>query len=197
MINRIYQIIEVAKDDDVLSKIYDIIMMITIILSIIPLCFYKQSHIFLLLDKITVSIFIVDYFLRIITADKEKKRGVISYFLYPFKPIALIDLLAIIPSFIPINSAFKALKMLRLCRTFRLFKAIRYSKNIHIIVNVFKHEKDQLITVFALAVIYIFTTALIAFFPSRTQNFRNIFQGNLLVYCFTNNCWLWRHLSII
>ena len=39
MKKRIYEIIEVSKEDDTTSHIYDLVMMFTIFMSIIPLAF--------------------------------------------------------------------------------------------------------------------------------------------------------------
>lgn len=68
MRKRVYEIIELAPDDKV-SMAYDIVMMIMILISIIPLAFLKSYPVFVIIDKVTVSIFIIDYLLRLITAD--------------------------------------------------------------------------------------------------------------------------------
>jgi len=78
--------------------------------------------------------------------------------------MAIIDLLAILPSLIAVNGALRTLKIFRLLRTlrvFRVFKAIRYSKSISIIIEVFKKQKESLIVVGALAVGYILVSALV------------------------------------
>ena len=131
---RIYEIIEVSEDNDKLSSIYDIIMMISIIISIIPLCTHENYFVFGIIDKVTVIIFIGDYILRILTADKKLRRGALSFFLYPFTPMALVDLLSILPSLTVLAKGYRLLKIFRLLRTFkvfRVFKAFRYSKNIN------------------------------------------------------------------
>jgi len=49
-------------------------------------------------------VFIIDYILRWITADyKLEKREILSFIRYPFTPMALIDLLSILPSLTIIN----------------------------------------------------------------------------------------------
>lgn len=63
MKTRIYEIIEVSKEDDIASHIYDLFMMITIFISIIPLAFKQETQLFTTLDLITVIIFIIDYLL--------------------------------------------------------------------------------------------------------------------------------------
>lgn len=166
MRKRIYEIIEVAEGEDKSSQIYDILMIISIVLSIVPLAFKESNVCFLAIDKITVCIFIIDYLLRIITADKKLNEGIVSFVKYPFTPMAVIDLISILPSVMYINSSLKLLRLFRLLRAFRVFrvfKAFRYSKNIRIIINVFKKQRDALTIVGVLAIGYIFTTALVIF----------------------------------
>ena len=61
MRKRLYEIIEVSQNNDRLSSAYDIIMMITIVVSIIPLAFKSTYAVFGYVDLVTTSIFIVDY----------------------------------------------------------------------------------------------------------------------------------------
>ena len=60
MKKRIYEIIEVSKEDDITSHIYDLVMMFTIFMSIIPLAFKQETKLFTTLHLI----FIIDYLLR-------------------------------------------------------------------------------------------------------------------------------------
>ena len=179
MRRRIFEIIEVAGDSDRASRVYDIFMMITIILSLIPLCFKEQTLALTVIDDVTVCIFIVDYILRLSTADYKLKRGAVSFLRYPFTPMAIIDLLCILPSITAVNNAFKVLKIFRLLRTFRVFrafKAFRYSKNVDVIVRVFRKQKDSLIVVCWLAVAYILISALIIF-NAEPETFGNFFDA--------------------
>lgn len=164
MRKRIFQIIEVAEDNDVLSKIYDVTMMIVIILSLIPIALKSTGGAIGIIDVATTVIFIIDYILRLITADFKLEKGGKSFALYPFTLMAIIDLISILPAMVAINSAFRILKVLRLLRTlrvFRVFKVIRYSKSITIIINVFKKQKESLLVVCGLAVGYILVSALV------------------------------------
>lgn len=180
MRKRIYEIIEVSKDNDLVSKIYDIFMMVVIFASLIPLAFKEQTTVFLWLDKITVMIFIVDYLLRLITADyKLNSKGKAAILIYPFTPMAIIDLLSILPSMTILNSGFKLLKIFRLLRTFRVFrvfKAVRYSKNIMLILSVLKRQKDSLLVVLWLALAYVLVSALVIF-NVEPQTFDSFFDA--------------------
>ena len=113
-----------------------------------------------------MTIFIADYILRLLTADFKLRKGEFSFIKYPFTFMAIVDLLSILPSLIMMNGAFRVLKVFRLLRTFRVFrvfKAFRYSKNIQIIVSVFRKQKDSLLIVGCLAVGYIIISAMIVF----------------------------------
>ena len=80
MRKRLFEIIEVGSDDDKQSQAYDFFMMLTIIVSIIPLWTHSSVPAFNIIDKVTVTIFIVDYLLRLITADIKLQRGVNFFF---------------------------------------------------------------------------------------------------------------------
>jgi len=170
---RIFEIIEVAQEGDRLSDLYDSFMLLTIIISIIPLAFKQSYQFFEVTDSITVVIFMIDYILRWLTADyKLQKKAVSSFVKYPFTPWAIIDLVSILPSLTALNSGFKLLRLFRVVRTvrvmralrvFRIFKAMRYSKSFDIIMDVLKRSKDALIAVMALAAGYVLISALIIF----------------------------------
>lgn len=165
MRKRIFEIIEASKDNDVWSRVYDIFMIVVIIASLVPLAFKTEYEAFFIIDKICVVIFIIDYILRLITADyKFNKKGIGSFLRYPFTFAALIDLISILPSITVLNSGFKVLRVMRMVRAvrvLRVFKAARYSKSIQIIARVFQSSKAPLAAVGTLAIIYVFASAMV------------------------------------
>ena len=180
MRKRIFEIIEVADDGDKLSRIYDWFMIAVIIISIIPLTMKTPGYVWQFIDKVCVAIFIIDYVLRLITADyKFDSSSVFSFARYPFSPMAIIDLVSILPSFILINKGFKLLRLLRMARAlrvFRVFRALRYSKSFEIIISVIKRSKDSLIAVCILAIAYIVISALVVF-NVEPESFDNFFEA--------------------
>lgn len=179
MRRRIFEIIEASDGNDKLSSIYDWFMIIVIVASLIPLAYKTTYQSFAIIDQITVLVFIVDYILRLITADLKLKKNALSFALYPITPMAIIDLLSILPSFIVINQGLKLLKIFRLLRAFKVFrtlKFIRYSNNIQTIINVLKKQKRVLISVAVLASAYILVSALIVF-NVEPESFKNFFDA--------------------
>lgn len=168
---RIFQIIEVGDDEDIPSKVYDFFMMAVIIISLVPLFFKSEPSFFLVTDYITAGIFVIDYLLRLMTADfkleeRHYRYRAFSFVRYPFTLLAIIDLVSILPTFAAFHPALKALKVFRLLRTFkvfRIFKGFRYSKTFEMIYKVIKEHRQSLLAVCGLAIGYIIIVALVMF----------------------------------
>jgi voltage-gated potassium channel len=172
-------VIDAVDDDSKLSAAYDFLMMSAIIISIIPLAFKNTNIIFQWIDYITVAIFILDYILRLITADYKLGKSVSSFFIYPFTPMAVIDLISILPSLTVLNSVFRLLKLFRLVRTLkvlRVFKFLRYSKSFVIISNVFKRQRRVLTAVATMAVVYVLVSALVIY-NVEPESFKSFFDA--------------------
>lgn len=160
---KIYDLINRDMKGMVASRIYDWYMLIMIIASIIPLMFIEDYPIFKIIEIITVIAFIIDYTLRWFTSNLLLKKGWISYIIYPFTPIAIIDLLSILPGLNLISPEFKLLRLTRLLKIIRLLKIFRYSDKIMMFMRVLKKERHVLFSVLMLALFYIFITALVMF----------------------------------
>lgn len=162
--SRIHRLVSPRNKDSITSRIYDIVMLIAIAIGILPLMFRTQYPIFWYFDLISGICFIVDYILRWCTADFDSKRSKVAAFVvYPFTPMAIIDLLSILPIFNLLGPTFKVFRVSRLLKILRIFKVIRYFEPLEIILSVVRRQGTILITVFSLAVFYIFITALIMF----------------------------------
>ena len=158
------KIFQMLESDTPLGIGYDRFMLVCIIASIVPLCFKEAFTVFLWLDKITVTVFIVDYLFRWITADMkcgEKKR--FAFLKYPFSFFAIVDMLSILPSMAVLDAGFKLFRLFRLNRAFKALKLLRYSKSFNLIISVIKREKKGLYAVCILAGGYILLSALIMF----------------------------------
>ncbi len=165
MRSKIFEIIELS-DGGTASRVYDYCMMSVIIISLVPMMFKSTNALFNVIDYAAAVIFVVDYLLRLATADYKLSKGKASFLLYPFTPMAIIDLLCILPSFTALAGSFRILKVFRLFRTFRVFRTVklfRYSKSVRIIEEVIRNSRHSLIAVGTLAIGYILISALIIF----------------------------------
>lgn len=164
MRKRIFEIIEPAWNGKRESLIYDMLMVVAITVSIIPLMFEEETRAFRIMETVTVSLFILDYVLRWLTSDyRLQRKGWTAFVIYPFTAWAIIDLLSILPVFSLLGRGFKIFRVTRLLRILRLFKFIRYSEKIQMLGKVIQKEKRVLFTLLGVAVFYVFLTALIMF----------------------------------
>ena len=163
MRQHVYDLIEPSWNGDTRSLAYDLLMLLAITVSIIPLMFVEDTQAFRIIEQITVTFFILDYLLRWMTADYRLGKKAWSFALYPFTGWAIIDLLSILPGLSVLSKGFKILRVPRLLRILRLIKVIRYTEKIQVLGKVIRKEKRVLLTVLGIAVFYVFLTALIMF----------------------------------
>ncbi len=166
MRKRIYQVVSIAEKGDKLSRLYDILMMMIICLSLVPLAFKDKNLLFGWLEFASVTIFIIDYFLRWITADYAIKKGKLSFLIYTVTPMALIDLVSIFPFIAILVNRFRWLRVIKLLRilvVMRAFKFLRYSKSFKVVADVFKKLKRTLVAVAVVVASYIVISALVMY----------------------------------
>lgn len=176
MKEKIYNILEVDNDNESkLDEFYSYFMILMIVISIIPLFTRGRNKLFYLMEDISLVVFLIDYLLRWYCADVKIKKGWKSFIIYPFTFFALVDFLSIVPAFSNVNNGFKALKIMRVVKCFKIFKTLRYSKSFMLMIKVFEKEKNSLITVFMTAIGYIAVTALIMF--NAENSFKSYFDA--------------------
>ncbi|WP_423188707.1 ion transporter [Alkalibacterium sp. f15] len=168
MRKELYRILDVEDDASIQSKTYNVVNILMIVISVIPLLFKEQTITLLRLEIIAVVFFSLDYIFRFLTADFKfpEKKSLTAFVSYPFAPFAIIDLLSILPSLTFLNQSFRLFRLLRLSRSlrvFRTFKLFRYSKSFELLIQAIKKQKDSLMLVGGLIIIYIFVAALLVF----------------------------------
>lgn len=183
MRKRLFEIIEAddpANGYDALSTAYDILTIVLIILSLLPLTVKEDPPVFAVLERVTVAVFSLDYLLRWGTADyKFGKPGLASFLRYPFSPMAIVDLLSILPSLMMIHEAFRLLRVMRLLRALRVLrvvKVLRYSSTLRILSTVMRESCKPMIAVLSLAAGYILLSALVMF-TVEAESFDNFFEA--------------------
>ncbi len=183
MRRRLFEVIEVSKEDDLLSQVYDTIMILAIFASILPLAFKGTHPLFHKMDYVTTVLFVVDYICRWVTADfKAGTKSCTAFVKYPFTMWAVIDLVSILPTLTVLNNSFKMFRLLRAARALRalrvlrIFKAFRYSRSFSIIMRVIKNSKEALGAMCTFAIGYILISAL-AIFNVEEQSFETFFDA--------------------
>jgi len=119
----------IYEADTPAGKLFDIILLIAIILSLILVMLDSVSSIhnkyinfFLTAEWIITILFTIEYFLRIICTNKPFK--------YIFSFYGIVDLLSTLPLYLSLilvgNSPLLTLRALRLLRVFRILKTTKY-----------------------------------------------------------------------
>ena len=183
MRKRLYEIIEADNPADGLDKVstaYDVLMIVLVAMSLLPLTVKEDPPVFILFEHVTVAIFSLDYLLRWATADyKFGRQNVVSFLRYPFSPMAIIDLLSILPSLLSIHPAFRLLRVMRLLRALRVLrvaKVLRYSSSLRILSAVLYDSRKPMLAVLSLATGYILVSALVMF-TVEAESFDNFFEA--------------------
>jgi len=151
-----------------LSKIFDVFLIALIIVNVvammletvpgIPAIWQYELHI---IEVVSVLIFTVEYFLRLYGSasapnrpNHERTTTWQKRWSYLKSPMALVDLMAILPFYLSVFVAFD-LRILRIFRVMRILKIGRYSRSMQTLVTVLRNESHSLIA--ALSVLLLFT----------------------------------------
>ena len=120
--------------------------------------FFQRFEIFSLI------IFTIEYLLRVWVSversSKDLKHPFLGRIRYIFQPMALVDLLAILPSFFILFGVFgNELLILRALRLVRIFKLTRYSRSMELLITVLKQEAETMISAIFVLTITIIISA--------------------------------------
>jgi len=121
----------------------------------------------------SVTIFTIEYVLRIsvCTLDPKYKGKKFTRLRFVLTPMMLIDLLAILPFFLPFFIAdLRFIRVIRLFRLFRLFKLARYSEPLQTLGEVLKSKAGDLaVAFFVLFIVLIFASSLMYHVENKAQ----------------------------
>lgn len=135
--HKVFTIINANDSSNILSKTFDIIIMFLILISVISVIISTFDSIPTIIstslnkiEYISIFTFTFEYIARIWTADLlyPNKGPIVSRLKYMFSFMAIIDLVAILPFYLPFVTKIdlRSLRALRIVRIFRVFKLGRY-----------------------------------------------------------------------
>lgn len=142
------------------GHLLDIALISLIMINVIAIVFESIASValkyydeFLILEIVSVSIFAIEYLARLwACVDKTKYAAIdgsnskrrLHYF---FSPLALIDLIAILPSLLMFLFPLD-LRFLRVLRLLRVFKLTRYSRAMQLLLQAFLDEGSSMLAAF-------------------------------------------------
>ena len=175
---KIHEIIFEA--DTTNGKLFDIILLAAILLSIIGVMLESVYEIDRKYHELIIAfewgftiLFTIEYFFRIYAVNRPFK--------YIFSFMGIVDLLAIIPTYLifilPAAHSLSVIRAIRLIRIFRIFKLSRYLRGAHTMQIALRSSRPKII-VFLLSVILLViilgTLMYVIESGARTNGFENI-----------------------
>ncbi|MDN3669186.1 ion transporter [Echinicola jeungdonensis] len=181
MKSKIFKLLLVSKREGDASWFFDIFIISLILLNVTAMVFgsvepLRNSYptVFKYIEIVSIIIFTVEYILRVWTANLNPKfnKPVIGNLKYAFTPLAIIDLLAILPFYLP----FLGID-LRVFRIFRLFKIARYISALTLMHQVIKQKKEELMVSLIFTMFLLLITSTLMYYvehDAQPANFSSI-----------------------
>ena len=188
---RLHEIIEVGAGDDRISRGYDLVSALLIVLYLIISILETFDGIseaygglFSVIETLIVLFFTADYIMRLFTArylypGKSEGRAVARYMV---SFAGLVDLFSFLPHYLPVffPAGVIAFRMIRVVRIFRLFRINAYYDSLNVIAEVLKSKKQQLISSVFIVLVLMLASSLCMYSVEHTaqpEAFRNAFSG--------------------
>ena len=178
---RTFEILEKGRVDDRQSLYCDLFLSILIFVNLIAVCletidslYTAYKPIFVAVELVSVSIFSIEYGLRIwsrpAAPNQHGKTAMGKRLSYIFSFTGIIDLLAILPSILPLLLGGIDLRWLRILRLMRLLKFSHYSSALEDLFSAVRHEWRSFVATLYLLILAIFiSSSLIYVFEQNVQ----------------------------
>jgi voltage-gated potassium channel len=183
-----YHLVEKGSHGSRINILFDYFIMGLIILNVTAIILESVStikattgNLFRDFEVVSVIIFSVEYLIRIYVSDltHPSKSRLKSVLRFVFSAYGLIDLLAILPFYLPflIKIDLRFLRLLRLMRFLRVLKLNRYNKSLKLIWEVMKEKRTEMaVTGFVTLLILLIASFLMYYIEGNAQpdKFSNI-----------------------
>lgn len=131
-------------------------------------------HAFRVFEYFSVAIFSVEYLARLWVCSQCSGNGggVVGRIKHALHPLMLIDLLAILPFYLPflLPADLIFLRAVRLMRLLRVLKLGRYSDAVQVFFTVIRLKKEQLaVAGFGLGILLVIASSLMYYFEHQAQ----------------------------
>ncbi|MDE6661841.1 MAG: ion transporter [Lachnospiraceae bacterium] len=187
---RVFKIIQIGNMSDIPSMCFDIFIII-VILANISVTFFQTFEeaagyegMIAAVELVTMIIFLIEYILRIWTADclYPEKSYPVAVLRFAVSFYGVVDLLTILPYFCPffIPSGAVAFRMLRVVRILHLFRINSRYDAFNVITEVLKDKSNALISSIFLVLVLMLASSLCMYgleHEAQPENFSNAFSG--------------------
>ncbi|MBQ4293045.1 MAG: ion transporter [Lachnospiraceae bacterium] len=187
----VYRLVSERIVGDRLNQFYDVISTIALILNLAAsfLMTFDEvmdsiGNLLLTIEAVTVLFFAIDYFLRFLSARYQYPAlsPAKATLKYVFSLYGIVDLLSFLPYYLPVLFPIgaAAFRLLRLARVLRLFRINAYYDSLHVIMEVLKNKKQQLLSSVFIISVLILASSLGMYgleHEAQPDKFTNAFSG--------------------
>nr|ADI22013.1 Kef-type K+ transport systems, predicted NAD-binding component [uncultured myxobacterium HF0200_01L06] len=177
---RVFVLLEPTEEaSDVWGRRVDLFLMSLILLNVAAVILSTVDQInramplaFQIFYAFSVTIFGAEYLLRIWCSveDPRYARPILGRIRFVFTPLALIDLIAILPMLLPLAGAdLRSVRALRLLRMLRVFKFSRYSRGVYVMLDVLRERREELVAVLGMLATLLIVSATVVYFAERND----------------------------
>jgi len=163
MKKRLHEILQAGKGSDFSSKLIDLFLMSLVLMSVVAVILESVPeiqeiyfHRLRLFEIFCISVFSIEYLLRLWTAPQKYPKAKYPYLKYFFSFYGLIDICAIIPFYLSLYTTSIDLRILRVVRVLRIIKISHYNTALQDLWNAIYDERKSFYSAS-----YIFTVALL------------------------------------
>lgn len=187
---RIFKIIQIGSRADIPSLSFDIFIVLIILINIFVTVLQTfeeaagYAGVMGTVEFITMVIFLVEYILRIWTADclYPEKSYPAAVFRFAISFYGVVDLLTILPYFCPffIPSGAVVFRMLRVVRILHLFRINSRYDAFNVITEVLRDKRNALVSSIFLVLVLMLASSLCMYgleHEAQPENFSNAFSG--------------------
>ncbi|MFA6033665.1 MAG: ion transporter [Myxococcota bacterium] len=122
------------------------------------------------LEYFSVVVFTIEYFMRVwsCTSDPAFARPVAGRLKFMMRPLAILDLIAIAPFYMPgINVNLLLLRVFRLFRLVKLDRLWKYAKSIELLGRIFRERKEEMLIAFSILLSLTFVSSTLLYYAEN------------------------------
>lgn len=187
----IFSMVSVGVVNEPVNQAYDIISTGALVINLTAAILNtydslsaSYGSLFMMIEKITVAFFAIDFILRLLTAAElypnDKTQVAVRRYILSFAGI--VDILSFLPYYLPVffPSGAAVFRMFRVVRILRLFRINAYYDSLNVITEVLSSKSQQLMSSVFIIVVLMVASSLCMYSVEHTAQpevFQNAFSG--------------------
>jgi len=177
---RTHEFLNSTRSEAGIGRTFNLFIVTLILLNIVAMVLESVERIhnwmprcFLAFEYFSVAVFSAEYLLRLWSCVEEPqyRRAVLGRLRFAVTPLALVDLSAVLPFYLPfLHADLRAMRMFRMIRIMRLLRIAklgRYSESLQMLMRVLRSRGEQLAGAISILLILLLVAACLMYYAER------------------------------